>query len=53
MVTVITVVTSVIVLGETVTPASALGILLNLTGLLLSESKFEWKKRSTQNGLAE
>ena len=29
------------------------GILLTLTGLLLSESKFEWKKRSTQNGLAE
>ena len=53
MVPVITVVTSVIVLGETVTPASALGILLTLTGLLLSESKFEWKKRSTQNGLAE
>jgi len=46
MVPVITVVTSVIVLHEKITGMAALGILLTLVGLVLSESKVYFKKKA-------
>lgn len=45
MVPVITVVTSIIVLHEQITRLSALGTILTLAGLFISESKINWKKR--------
>ena len=44
MVPVITVVTSVIVLGEAVTRLAIIGTILTLTGLLISEHKFSLKR---------
>lgn len=49
IVPVITVVTSVIVLKEEITWMAALGIVLTLIGLFLSESKLNFKKRGKQN----
>ena len=49
MVPVITVITSVIVLGETITGIAALGILLTLSGLFISELKISVKQRSLSN----
>lgn len=45
MVPVITVVTSIIVLHEQITWLAALGTILTLAGLFISESKINWKKR--------
>ncbi|MCM1393212.1 MAG: DMT family transporter, partial [Ruminococcus sp.] len=45
MVPVITVITSVIALQEKITWISAVGTILTLTGLIISESKFKIKKR--------
>lgn len=53
MVPVITVVTSVVVLHEKITVLSALGTILTLAGLLLSESKTFLRKEEKQNGLAK
>ena len=41
---IITVVTSVLVLNERITPLAAIGTLLTMTGLIASEMKFERKK---------
>lgn len=49
IVPVITVVTSVIVLKEEITWIAAIGIGLTLIGLLLSESKFKFRKRGKQS----
>ena len=49
IVPVITVVTSVIVLKETITWVSAIGTILTLIGLFLSESKLKFKKRGKEN----
>lgn len=49
IVPVITVVTSVIVLKETITWVSAIGTILTLIGLFLSESKLRFKKRGKEN----
>lgn len=46
MVPVITVITSVIILHETITPMAAAGTALTLTGLLLSESKLPIGKKA-------
>ena len=43
---VITVITAMIVLEEKVTIMAAAGTVLALTGLIVSESKFSWRKRS-------
>lgn len=53
MVPVITVVTSVAVLGEEITWMAAIGTGLTLIGLLLSESKFIFKKRGKYNECRE
>lgn len=53
MVPVITVVTSVAVLGEEITWMAAIGTGLTLIGLFLSESKFIFKERGKQNGRRE
>ncbi len=53
MVPVITVVTSVAVLHEKITALAAVGTVLTLAGLLLSESKLFLRKEEKQNGLAE
>lgn len=45
MVPVITVITSLIVLQEKITGLSALGVLLTLAGLIISEGKLTYKKR--------
>jgi len=49
MVPVITVATSVIVLKEKITWVSAIGTILTLTGLFLSESRLKIKKRGKEN----
>lgn len=46
MVPVITVITSVIILHETITPMAAAGTALTLTGLILSESKLAIRKKA-------
>lgn len=53
MVPVITVVTSVVILHEKITVLSAVGTILTLAGLLLSESKTFLRKEEKQNGLAK
>jgi len=53
MVPVITVVTSVTILHEKITALSAVGTVLTLAGLFLSESKFFLRKEGKQNGLAK
>ncbi len=53
MVPVITVVTSVAVLHEKITALAAVGTVLTLAGLLLSESKLFLRKEEKQNELAE
>jgi len=52
MVPVITVVTSVIILHEKITPLAAAGTVLTLAGLFLSEGKLFLKKGETQHGPA-
>ena len=53
MVPVITVVTSVAILHEKITALAAVGTILTLAGLLLSEGKLFLRKEATQNGLAK
>lgn len=53
MVPVITVVTSVAILHERITGLAAVGTVLTLAGLLLSESKAFLRKGEKQNGLAK
>ena len=53
MVPVITVVTSVVILHEKITVLAAVGTILTLAGLLLSESKVFLRKEEKQNGLAK
>jgi len=53
MVPVITVVTSVIVLHEEITSLAAVGTVLTLAGLVLSEGKLFLRKGETQNGPAK
>ena len=53
MVPVITVVTSVIVIKEKVTWVAAIGTILTLTGLFLSESRWKIKKRGKENECRE
>ncbi len=53
MVPVITVVTSVVILHEQITALAAVGTVLTLAGLFLSESKLFLRKEETQNGLAK
>lgn len=53
MVPVITVVASVLILHERLTPLSAAGTALTLAGLVLSESKLFSRKEERQNGLAK
>lgn len=53
MVPVITVATSVIVLREKITWVSAIGTLLTLIGLFLSESRLKIKKRGKENEYRE
>ncbi len=53
MVPVITVVTSVVILHEKITAMAAVGTVLTLAGLLLSESKLFLRKEEKQNGLAK
>ncbi len=53
MVPVITVVTSVVILHEKITAPAAVGTVLTLSGLLLSESKLFLRKEEKQNGLAK
>lgn len=49
MVPVITIVTSVIILREQVTPVAMLGAILTLVGLLISENKGVWKPLNKNN----
>lgn len=55
MVPVITIVTSVLILKETITWKAVVGTLLILAGLLFSEysGRIQWKRESGQNGLTE
>jgi len=53
MVPVITVVTSVLILHEKITALAAVGTILTLAGLFLSESRLLVKKEVKQNGLAK
>ena len=53
MVPVITVVTSVAILHEKITALAAIGTVLTLAGLFLSESKLFLRKEAKQNGLAK
>ncbi len=53
MVPVITVVTSVLILHEKVTALAAVGTVLTLAGLLISESKLFARKEEKQHGLAK
>ena len=53
MVPVITVITSVVVLHEKITVIAAVGTVLTLAGLFLSESKLFSRKEEKQNGLAK
>lgn len=53
MVPVITVITSVVVLHEKITSLAAIGTVLTLAGLFLSESKLFLRKEEKQNGLAK
>ena len=53
MVPVITVVTSVAILHEKITALAAVGTVLTLAGLLLSESKLFLRNEAKQNGLAK
>ena len=53
MVPVITVITSVVVLHEKITTLAAVGTVLTLAGLFLSESKLFLRKEEKQNGLAK
>ena len=53
MVPVITVITSVVVLHEKITVMAAVGTVLTLAGLFLSESKLFLRKEEKQNGLAK
>lgn len=53
MVPVITVVTSVAILHEKITALAAVGTVLTLAGLFLSESKLFLRKEAKQNGLAK
>ena len=53
MVPVITVITSVVVLHEEITVMAAVGTVLTLAGLFLSESKLLLRKEEEQNGLAK
>ena len=53
MVPVITVITSVVILHEEITALAAVGTVLTLAGLLLSESKLFLRKEEKQNGLAK
>lgn len=53
MVPVITVATSVIVLKEKITWVSAIGTVLTLIGLFLSENRFRFKKRGKENECRE
>ena len=53
MVPVITVITSVVVLHEEITAMAAVGTVLTLAGLFLSESKLFLRKEQEQNGLAK
>ena len=53
MVPVITVVTSVVILHEKITVLAAVGTVLTLAGLFLSEGKGFLKKGEKQNGLAK
>ena len=53
MVPVITVITSVVVLHEEITVMAAVGTVLTLAGLFLSESKLFLRKEEKQNGLAK
>lgn len=53
MVPVITVVTSVVILHEKITVLSAVGTILTLAGLFLSERKTFLRKEEKQNGLAK
>lgn len=53
MVPVITVVTSVVILHEQITALAAVGTVLTLAGLFLSESKLFLRKEEKQNGLAK
>lgn len=53
MVPVITVVTSVVILHEKITPLAAAGTVLTLAGLLLSESKLFLRKEAKQHELAK
>ena len=53
MVPVITVITSIVVLHETITALAAAGTVLTLAGLFLSESKLFLRKEEKQNGLAK
>jgi len=53
MVPVITVVTSVATLHEKITALAAVGTVLTLVGLFLSESKLFLRKEAKQNGLAK
>lgn len=52
MIPVITVVTSVVILHEKITALAAVGTVLTLAGLALSESKLFSRKEEKQNGLA-
>ncbi len=53
MVPVITVVTSVAILHEKITALAAVGTVLTLAGLLLSEGKLFLRKETKQNGPAK
>jgi len=53
MVPVITVVTSVVILHEKITALAAVGTVLTLAGLALSESKLFSRKEAKQHGLAK
>ena len=53
MVPVITVITSVMILHEKITPLAAVGTVLTLAGLFLSEGKGFLKQGGKQNGLAK
>lgn len=53
MVPVITVVTSVVILHEKITALAAVGTVLTLAGLFLSESRLFIRKEVRQNGLAK
>jgi len=53
MTPVITVVTSVVILHEKITALAAVGTVLTLAGLVLSESKLFLRKEERQNGLAK